>query len=121
MKTIEEFYNEIISDADIRKQFAKAIETNSAEEFVKSRNCDATKEEVAKYIAKKLKEKAALHDNQLENAVGGINRYEMLEKFHSQDSILHADANGNDEEHLLELLRRLYEYGEEGSLKILFH
>ena len=71
MKTIQELYNEITANQELKAQFLEAAKAGKQEEFLKDHGCEATVEEVKAFLEAKAKEDAPLSVNELENAAGG--------------------------------------------------
>ncbi|MDO5149767.1 MAG: hypothetical protein ACI4KB_03870 [Oscillospiraceae bacterium] len=70
MKTIEEFYTELISNDDMKKEFL-SLKPEEAESFAEKYGCRATIEEIGAYIAEKNTVSGELSDDDLENVSGG--------------------------------------------------
>ena len=71
MKTIQEFYNEVMADNELKTQFIEAAKENRQEEFLKEHDCEATTEEIRAFLEEKSNEDAPLSFDELENAAGG--------------------------------------------------
>ena len=71
MKTIQELYNEIMVNKELKAQFIEAANAGKQEAFLKEHGCEATLEEVKAFLEAKQKEDAPLSVNELENAAGG--------------------------------------------------
>ena len=67
MKTIEELYNEVIANVDLKEEFKKAYEENKVEEFLKKNGCDATMEDLEKFASEEI----PLSEDELDTAAGG--------------------------------------------------
>ena len=67
MKTIEELYNEVIANEDLKEEFIKAFEENKVEEFMKKNGCDATMEDLKQFASEEI----PLSEDELDNAAGG--------------------------------------------------
>ncbi len=71
MKTIQELYNEITANQELKAQFIEAANAGKQEEFLKEHGCEATLEEVKAFLEAKQQEDAPLSFDELENAAGG--------------------------------------------------
>ena len=71
MKTIQELYNEIMANQELKAQFIEAARAGKQEEFLKANGCEATLEEVKTFLEAKQNEDAPLSLNELDNAAGG--------------------------------------------------
>ena len=71
MKTIQELYNEVMANEELKAQFIEAAKAGRQEEFLKEHGCDATTAEVSDFLAAKENEDAPLSFDELENAAGG--------------------------------------------------
>ena len=71
MKTIQELYNEIMANKELKEQFIEAAKAGKQEEFLKTHGCEATLEEVKAFLEAKQQEDAPLSVDELENAAGG--------------------------------------------------
>ena len=50
MKNLEELYRDILSNEELKAQFAEAIKAQKLEEFLKAQGCEATPEEVKEFL-----------------------------------------------------------------------
>ena len=71
MKTIQELYNEVMENQELKEKFIEAANAGKQEAFLKEHGCDATLEEVAAFLKAKSEEDAPLSINELENSAGG--------------------------------------------------
>ena len=71
MKTIQELYNEIMVNQELKAQFIEAANAGKQEAFLKEHGCEATLDEVAAFLAEKSGEDAPLSLDELENSAGG--------------------------------------------------
>ena len=71
MKTMQELYNEVIADKELKAQFVEAANAGKLETFLKEHGCAATAEEVKAFLEAKANEDAPLSFDELENAAGG--------------------------------------------------
>ena len=65
MKTIQEFYNEVMADNELKTQFIEAAKENRQEEFLKEHDCEATTEEIRAFLEEKSNEDAPLSFDEL--------------------------------------------------------
>ena len=71
MKTIQELYDEVMANGDLKAQFIEAVQAGKQEAFLKEHGCEATMEEVTAFLEAKSQEDAPLSLDDLENAAGG--------------------------------------------------
>ena len=71
MKTMQELYNEVMADKELKAQFVEAANAGKLEAFLKEHGCEATAEEVNAFLEAKANEDAPLSFDELENAAGG--------------------------------------------------
>ena len=71
MKTIEQFYNEIIASEELKEKLAAVSSAQKLDEFLKENEVEGTKEEFMEYVVKKAKTSGELTDEQLEAVAGG--------------------------------------------------
>ena len=71
MKTIQELYNEIMANKELKEQFIEAAKAGKQEAFLKEHGCEATLEEVKAFLEAKKNADAPLSFDKLENAAGG--------------------------------------------------
>ena len=71
MKTMQELYNEVMADKELKAQFVEAANAGKLETFLKEQGCEATAEEVKAFLEAKANEDAPLSFDELENAAGG--------------------------------------------------
>lgn len=71
MKTIEQLYTELLTNEEKKKELAKALKENKAEEFLKANDCNATVEEAVAYIKVRSTKQGELSDAELDNISGG--------------------------------------------------
>ena len=67
MKTLQEFYTEIMASDELKKSFVQAAKENKQLEFVKERGVETTADELNTFLV----EKAKLAENELDNVAGG--------------------------------------------------
>ena len=71
MKTIQELYNEVMENQELKEKFIEAANAGKQEAFLKEQGCEATLEEVAAFLKAKNEEDAPLSLDELENSAGG--------------------------------------------------
>ncbi|MBR4575803.1 MAG: hypothetical protein IKO25_01235 [Clostridia bacterium] len=71
MKTIQELYDEVSGNEELRARFIEAAGAGKQEAFLKEHGCEATLEEVAAFLKAKAEEDAPLSMDELENTAGG--------------------------------------------------
>ena len=71
MKTIQELYNEVMENQELKEKFIEAANAGKQEAFLKEHGCDATVEEVVAFLKAKNEEDAPLSLDELENSAGG--------------------------------------------------
>lgn len=69
MKTIEELYNEIRGNEELKKAFSLALKENRIEEFAKAHGCEATAADAMAFL-KGLKSRE-LSEDDMEKVAGG--------------------------------------------------
>ena len=71
MKTIQELYNEVMENQELKAKFIEAAKAGKQEDFLKEHGCGATTEEVAAFLKTRSEEDAPLSLDELENSAGG--------------------------------------------------
>ena len=71
MKTIQELYNEVMGNEELKAQCIEAAKAGRQEAFLKEHGCEATPEEVKAFLEAKQNEDAPLSLDELDNAAGG--------------------------------------------------
>ena len=71
MKTLEEIYNEIMANSELKTKFARAAKENKQLEFLKEQGCETTMDELKAFMEKKIEEDPPLSLDELDNAAGG--------------------------------------------------
>ena len=71
MKTMEQFYNEIIASEELKEKLAAVSSAQKLDEFLKENEVEGTKEEFMEYVVEKAKTSGELTDEQLEAVAGG--------------------------------------------------
>ena len=70
MKTLEQLYEEIQVDSELKKECVKATEDKKIVDFLKSHDCDTTEAELEAFISSKKNNKE-LSDDELDMVSGG--------------------------------------------------
>ena len=68
MKTLEEFYKEVVSNADLKKEYISIKDDESMNEFLAKHGCDASSENLKEFMNKGSSE---LNDDELDDVAGG--------------------------------------------------
>jgi len=71
MKTIQELYNEVMENEELKAQFIEAANAGKQEAFMKEHGCEASLEEAAAFLKAKAEEDAPLSLDELESSAGG--------------------------------------------------
>ena len=71
MKTLQELFQEVSANDELKKAFIEAGNNDKLNDFLKEHGCDATKEEVVAFLTEKANEDKPLSVEQLEQAAGG--------------------------------------------------
>ena len=71
MKTIQELYDEIMGNQELKAKFIEAANAGTQKEFLKEHGCEATLDELAAFLKEKIEEDAPLSLDELENSAGG--------------------------------------------------
>ena len=69
MKTLQQFYTEIMESDEKKKAFAEAAKDGKVTDFLKAEGCEASLEEIQVFLREKANE--PLSDEELDNAAGG--------------------------------------------------
>lgn len=69
MKTLEQFYEEIQNNEELKQEFTSSFKEGVLDDFLKDHDCDATAEDVMNFM-NSLKD-GAVSDNDLDNVAGG--------------------------------------------------
>ena len=69
MKTIENLYNEVQGNDDLKKEFVTSFKEGKVEEFLKAHDCNATAADVQEFLNGRDMEELA--DDDLDNVAGG--------------------------------------------------
>ena len=69
MKTLQDLYNEVIANDELKTEFMEAAKDGRPMEFLKAHDCEATEEELSAFL--KERESGELSDEELDNAAGG--------------------------------------------------
>ena len=71
MKTLEELYNEIMENNELKEECQEAINAGRQEEFLKKHDCSATLEEAIAFVDAKNEQNDEISLDLLESAAGG--------------------------------------------------
>ena len=71
MKTIQELYDEIMGNQELKAKFIEAANAGTQKEFLKEHGCEATLDELAAFLKEKIEEDTPLSLDELENSAGG--------------------------------------------------
>ena len=71
MKTIQELYNEVMADKDLKAALIGAAKEGKLMAFLKEHGCGATVQEAAAFLQEKTNEDVPLSFDELKNAAGG--------------------------------------------------
>ncbi len=71
MKTLEELYKEVISNASLKKEFVSLKEEKEVENFLKRNGCEASAKEAKEF----LNDERHLEDDELDHVAGGTCYY----------------------------------------------
>ena len=69
MKTLEQLYEEIQADSELKKEYVKAAGDKKVIDFLKAHDCDATEAELGAFISSKKNKE--LDDDELDMVSGG--------------------------------------------------
>lgn len=71
MKDLITFYNEILENDDLKKAFAEAVQGNRLAAFLKDNGCEASVDDVKKFLEEQQTKEGEISDAELGNASGG--------------------------------------------------
>ena len=73
MKTLQDLYNEIMGNDELKKAFIEAMKTDSIKAFLEAQGCDASLEEVDEFLKGKTAENGSLQlsEEELSEVAGG--------------------------------------------------
>ena len=69
MKTLENLYQEIQANEQLKEAFVTALKENTVEDFLKANDCEGTVEDVMKFM--NSKREGELCDDDMEKVAGG--------------------------------------------------
>ena len=75
METIEELFQEMLDDEDLRASFAQALESDRLEVFLRENGCEAAPSEVREALEGMFREE--LGDELLDEVNGGMAKYRL--------------------------------------------
>lgn len=78
MATLEEVYQQVISDDEGRAAFVEAAKGGSVQAFLAERGCEATEQEVADFLKEVSTREGELSEAELEGVAGGCNGTEAV-------------------------------------------
>ena len=78
MKTIQELYNEVLKNEELKKAFSEAVQNKTVEDFLKAQGCEASMEDVAAFLKEQQAKTGEVADSELDNVAGGCNGVEAL-------------------------------------------
>ncbi len=71
MKNVQELYNEVMANPELKASFIEAAKAGKQEAFLKEHSCNATVEEVAAFLKAQAEDDSPLSMDELENSAGG--------------------------------------------------
>ena len=83
METIEELFQEMLDDEDLRASFAQALESDRLEVFLRENGCEAAPSEVREALEGMFREE--LGDELLDEVNGGMAKYRLNIRFSDDD------------------------------------
>ena len=83
METIEELFQEMLDDEDLRASFAQALESDRLEAFLQESGCEAAPSEVREALEGMFREE--LDDELLDEVNGGMAKYRLNIRFSDDD------------------------------------
>lgn len=72
MKSLQELYEEVRENEELKKEFSVALRDNKVKEFASKHDCKATRDEVNKFIMSFSDEERELAVEELEQVAGGL-------------------------------------------------
>ena len=85
MRSLQEFYNEIIADNELKKAFTEAAKDNKIIEFAKEHGVETTTDEIKAFLETQTAQEKELSPEELENAAGGacnkVTKYEAITSY----------------------------------------
>ena len=70
-KTLQELYDEVVKDEKLIKEFTEAEKEGKLEEFLKAHGCNATEEELQKFLVSEITDEKELSPEELDKVAGG--------------------------------------------------
>ena len=83
METIEELFQEMFDDEDLRASFAQALESDRLEAFLQESGCEAAPSAVREALEGMFREE--LDDELLDEVNGGMAKYRLNIRFSDDD------------------------------------
>ena len=71
MKTLEELYNEVIANDELKKEFC-ALKPEEVENFAEKHGCKTTLDEMKAFLSEKSTKSGELSDDEIEKVAGGV-------------------------------------------------
>ena len=72
MKSLQELYEEVRENEELKKEFSVALRDNKVKEFASKHGCKANRDEVNKFIMSFSDEERELAVEELEQVAGGL-------------------------------------------------
>jgi len=80
MKTLQELYNEIIANDELKKAFVEAAKDNKIVEFAKEHGVETSLDEIKAFLEASKPQEKELAPEEMENAAGGTCNDETKEE-----------------------------------------
>lgn len=81
MKTLREFYSEVLNSEERKKSFAEAVRDERVEDFLKKNGCEASAEDVAAFLKDQQAKSDELSGDELDNVAGGCYEYDLAKEW----------------------------------------
>lgn len=82
MKTLQELYQEILTNDELKKAFLEATRDDKVNDFLKAQGCDATEEDIEAMMQERSNQE--MTDEELDDVAGGAcNKVTYMEAKHS--------------------------------------
>lgn len=78
MKSMEDLYNEILRNEELKRSFIEAAKDNRLVEFLRENGCGATREEAVAFLKEKRDREGTVSDAELESVAGGCGKSERI-------------------------------------------
>ena len=86
MKNLQELYNEIMENDELKKAFSAAAQKNAILEFAKEHGVESTMDEIKAFLEEQNRDDARISSTELENAAGGGCIKEGLASYYGDSS-----------------------------------